>query len=44
MAIRDQGFFGAAMAPMEELEYTGVVERIKILDKKFSVRSAHAKK
>ena len=36
--IRDQGFFGAAMAPMEELEYTGVVERIKELDKKFSVR------
>ena len=36
--IRDQGFFGAAMAPMEELEYTGVVERIKALDKKFSVR------
>lgn len=38
MAIRDQGFFGAAMAPMEELEYTGVVERIKQLDKKFTVR------
>lgn len=36
--IRDQGFFGAAMAPMEELEYTGVVERIKKLDKKFSIR------
>lgn len=38
IAIREQGFFGAAMAPMEELEYTGVVERIKALDKKFSVR------
>src|SRR3990170_4693522 len=42
IAIRDQGFFGAAMAPMEELEYTGVVERLKQLDKKFSVR--HNKK
>lgn len=37
MAIRDQGFFGAAMAPMEELEYTGVVERIKELDKRFKI-------
>ena len=36
--IRDQGFFGCAMAPMEELEYTGVVERIKDLDKKFKIR------
>lgn len=36
--IREQGFFGAAMAPMEELEYTGVVERIKDLDKKFLIR------
>lgn len=36
--IREQGFFGAAMAPMEELEYTGVVQRIKELDKKFSLR------
>lgn len=38
MAIREQGFFGPAMASMEELEYTGVVERIKVLDKKFRVR------
>src|SRR3989339_596423 len=38
MHIRDQGFFGAAMATMEELEYTGVVERIKALDKKFKIR------
>lgn len=36
--IREQGFFGAAMAPMEELEYTGVVERIKTLDTKFVIR------
>ncbi|MBM3283112.1 fructose 1,6-bisphosphatase [Candidatus Gottesmanbacteria bacterium] len=38
-AIREQGFFGVAMASMEELEYTGVVERIKELDKKFIIRS-----
>lgn len=38
LEIREQGFFGAAMAPMEELEYTGVVERIKKLDSKFSIR------
>ena len=44
MAIRDQGFFGAAMAPMEELEYTGVVERIRVLDKNFKIRPANAKK
>lgn len=37
-AIREQGFFGAAMAPMEELEYTGVMEQIAVLDKKFSIR------
>ncbi len=38
MHIREQGFFGAAMAPMEELEYTGVVDRIKSLDNKFTIR------
>lgn len=38
IAIREQGFFGPAMASMEELEYTGVVDRIKELDKKFKVR------
>lgn len=36
--IREQGFFGSAMAPMEELEYTGVMERLKELDTKFTVR------
>ena len=36
--IREQGFFGSAMAPMEELEYTGVMERLKELDKKFIIR------
>lgn len=38
MAIREQGFFGNAMAPMEELEYTGVMESMKRLDKKFVLR------
>ena len=36
--MREQGFFGAAMASMEELEYTGVVQRIKSLDSKFKIR------
>jgi len=36
--IRRQGFFGAAMLPMSELEYTGVVETLKKLDKRFTLR------
>lgn len=36
--MREQGFFGSAMAPMEELEYTGVMEKIKNLEKRFRVR------
>ncbi len=36
--MREQGFFGAAMAPMEELEYTGVMEKLKNLDNKFKIR------
>lgn len=36
--LREQGFFGPAMVGMNELEYTGVVEKIKELDKKFIVR------
>lgn len=38
LAIREQGFFGNAMAPMEELEYTGVMDSLKRLDKKFIIR------
>lgn len=38
LELREQGFFGAAMASQDELEYTGVVERITHLDKKFTVR------
>lgn len=36
--MRRQGFFGAAMLPMDELEYTGIVEKLKALDAKFVVR------
>jgi len=36
--IRKQGFFGAAMLPMSELEYTGVVETLEALEKRFVVR------
>lgn len=36
--IRKQGFYGAAMLPMSELEYTGVVESLKELEKRFKIR------
>ncbi len=36
--IRRQGFFGPAMLPMSELEYTGVMESLKELEKKFKNR------
>jgi fructose 1,6-bisphosphate aldolase/phosphatase len=36
--MRRQGFFGAAMLPMSELEYTGIVEKLKQLDERFTVR------
>jgi len=36
--IRRQGFFGAAMLPYSELEYGGIVETLKKLEKKFIVR------
>ena len=35
--MRRQGFFGAAMLPMSELEYTGIMEKLRALDKKFTV-------
>jgi len=38
MDMRRQGFFGAAMLPMSELEYTGITERLKGLDGKFQLR------
>ncbi|MBI3981202.1 fructose 1,6-bisphosphatase [Candidatus Microgenomates bacterium] len=37
-SLREQGFFGNAMAPMEELEYTGVMKILAGLDKKFVIR------
>jgi len=36
--MRRQGFFGAAMLPMSELEYTGIMEKLQDLDKRFTVR------
>lgn len=38
--MRRNGFFGAAMLPMGELEYTGVMETLDKLDKRFTVRGA----
>ncbi|MBI4463033.1 MAG: fructose 1,6-bisphosphatase, partial [Acidobacteria bacterium] len=37
--MRKQGFSGPAMLPMNELEYTGVMEKLKDLDKRFRVRA-----
>lgn len=36
--IRKQGFFGAAMLPYSELEYGGIVETLKKLEKRFKIR------
>lgn len=36
--IREQGFSGAAMLGYNELEYGGIVERMKEIDKKFETR------
>ena len=36
--IRRQGFSGAAMLSMSELEYTGVMETLKELEKRFKIR------
>ncbi len=38
--MRRQGFFGAAMLPMSELEYTGIAEKLKVLDQRFRLRTA----
>jgi len=38
LSIRAQGYFSPAMAGMDELEYTGVVENLKRLDEKFVIR------
>jgi fructose 1,6-bisphosphate aldolase/phosphatase len=34
--MRRQGFYGPAMLPMEELEYTGIAERLRELEGEFS--------
>lgn len=36
--MRRQGFFGAAMLPMSELEYTGIMEKLQALDTRFRMR------
>jgi len=36
--MRRQGFFGAAMLPMSELEYTGIMEKLAALDERFQLR------
>ncbi len=36
--MRRQGFVGTAMLPMSELEYTGITEKLRALDKRFTVR------
>jgi fructose 1,6-bisphosphate aldolase/phosphatase len=36
--MRRQGFFGPAMLPMGELEYTGIMEKLEALAKRFKVR------
>ena len=39
LEMRKQGFFGAAMLPMGELEYTGIVETLDRLQPLFCVRA-----
>lgn len=38
--IRRQGFFGNAMLPFSELEYGGIVEKLKQLEERFQIRSS----
>jgi fructose 1,6-bisphosphate aldolase/phosphatase len=40
MGMLQQGFFGAAMLPMSELEYTGIMEKLTAIETRFQVRSA----
>jgi fructose 1,6-bisphosphate aldolase/phosphatase len=41
--MRRQGFFGAAMLPWSELEYTGITQTLEALDGRFRVREAAAR-
>jgi fructose 1,6-bisphosphate aldolase/phosphatase len=36
--IRSQGFSGPAMLPDADLEYTGITDRLKNLEKRFTIR------
>jgi len=36
--MREQGFSGCAMLGFDELEYTGITERLERLEKRFQVR------
>ena len=36
--MRRQGFFGAAMLPMSELEYTGIMEKLQAIEGRFRLR------
>lgn len=38
LEMRRQGFFGAAMLPMSELEYTGITEKLAELEPRFRMR------
>ena len=39
--MREQGFFGVAMASQEEIAYTGLMETLKALDERFELRENH---
>lgn len=39
MDMRRQGFFGPAMLPMSELEYTGIRDKLADLDRRFRLRA-----
>ncbi len=40
--IRRQGFFGNAMLPYSELEYGGIIQKLKDLEEKFEIRTTEA--
>jgi fructose 1,6-bisphosphate aldolase/phosphatase len=42
MEMRRQGFFGAAMLPMSELEYTGIMEKLAALEGRFKIHKKAA--
>jgi len=41
--IRKQGFFGSAMLGMNELEYTGITEKLEELDNRFIIKEKQGK-